>query len=51
MPPRSRRTRPELEQIARSRFGYDALRPGQRQVSEAVLAGQDTSDFFTDSAP
>jgi hypothetical protein len=29
MPARRQRTRAELEQIARTRFGYDALRPGQ----------------------
>jgi ATP-dependent DNA helicase RecQ len=42
MSPRTRRTRDELEQIARRRFGYDALRPAQRQVIERVLQGHDT---------
>jgi len=42
MPLGKPRSRDQLERIARSRFGYDALRPAQRQVIESVLAGQDT---------
>jgi ATP-dependent DNA helicase RecQ len=32
----------QIAAIARDRFGFAALRPGQREAIEAVLAGQDT---------
>lgn len=32
----------QLAELARDRFGYDELRPGQREAVEAVLAGHDT---------
>ena len=32
----------QLVELARDRFGYDELRPGQREAVEAVLAGHDT---------
>ncbi|HEU4657878.1 MAG TPA: ATP-dependent DNA helicase RecQ [Capillimicrobium sp.] len=31
-----------IEQTARERFGFEALRPGQREAISAVLAGRDT---------
>ncbi len=31
-----------IDEIARERFGFRALRPGQREAIEAVLAGRDT---------
>ena len=31
-----------IDEIARERFGFRALRPGQREAVEAVLAGRDT---------
>src|SRR3954449_9431595 len=33
---------PPIEQVARETFGFDALRPGQREAIESVLAGRDT---------
>src|SRR3954449_3017049 len=33
---------PTIEQVARETFGFDALRPGQREAIESVLAGRDT---------
>jgi ATP-dependent DNA helicase RecQ len=32
----------QIERLARERFGFEALRPGQREGVEAVLAGRDT---------
>jgi ATP-dependent DNA helicase RecQ len=32
----------QLVELARDRFGFDELRPGQREAVEAVLAGHDT---------
>jgi len=32
----------QLVELARDRFGFDDLRPGQREAIEAVLAGHDT---------
>ena len=32
----------QLVELARERFGFDDLRPGQREAVEAVLAGNDT---------
>jgi len=32
----------QLAELARDRFGFDELRPGQREAVEAVLAGHDT---------
>src|SRR3954467_8372634 len=31
-----------IERVAREAFGFEALRPGQREAIEAVLAGRDT---------
>jgi ATP-dependent DNA helicase RecQ len=31
-----------IERVAREAFGFDSLRPGQREAIEAVLAGRDT---------
>lgn len=31
-----------IDSLARRKFGYDALRPGQKQAVESVLAGRDT---------
>src|SRR4051794_28962231 len=31
----------DIEQLARERFGFEALRPGQREGVEAVVAGRD----------
>src|ERR687895_2369509 len=31
-----------IERVAREAFGFDALRAGQREAIEAVLAGRDT---------
>ena len=31
-----------IDRVAREAFGFDALRPGQREAIEAVLAGRDT---------
>ena len=31
-----------IDRVAREAFGYEALRPGQREAIEAVLAGRDT---------
>ncbi len=31
-----------IERVAREAFGFDALRPGQREAIEAALAGRDT---------
>src|SRR5688500_1706987 len=31
-----------IERVAREGFGFDALRPGQREAIEALLAGRDT---------
>src|ERR687895_209037 len=31
-----------IERVAREAFGFDGLRPGQREAIEAVLAGRDT---------
>jgi len=39
---RPKRARPPLERVLRERFGFDALRPGQREVIDHVLAGRDT---------
>src|SRR3954470_4069405 len=33
---------PPIERGARETFGFDALRPGQREAIESVLAGRDT---------
>src|SRR4051794_36943854 len=33
---------PPIEAVARDTFGFDALRPGQRDAIESVLAGRDT---------
>src|SRR3954471_15098544 len=33
---------PPIEVVARDTFGFEALRPGQRDAIEAVLAGRDT---------
>src|SRR4051795_1109925 len=33
---------PTIERVARETFGFDALRPGQREAIESVLAGRDT---------
>src|SRR3954463_387652 len=33
---------PPIEVVARDTFGFDALRPGQRDAIESVLAGRDT---------
>ncbi|MEA2484220.1 MAG: ATP-dependent helicase RecQ [Thermoleophilaceae bacterium] len=33
---------PSIEQVARETFGFDTLRPGQREAIESVLAGRDT---------
>src|SRR3954467_4629711 len=30
-----------IERVAREAFGFEALRPGQREAIEAVLAGRD----------
>jgi len=32
----------DIERVARDRFGFSALRPGQREAIESVLAGRDT---------
>jgi ATP-dependent DNA helicase RecQ len=32
----------DIARVARDRFGFEALRPGQREAIEAVLAGRDT---------
>ncbi len=32
----------DIDRIARERFGFPSLRPGQREAIEAVLAGRDT---------
>ncbi len=37
-----RRTARTIDKTARDRFGFDHLRPGQREAIEAVLAGRDT---------
>ena len=34
-------TAERVERVAREAFGFDALRPGQREAIEAVLAGRD----------
>jgi ATP-dependent DNA helicase RecQ len=34
-------TRSEIERVARERFGWDELRPGQADVVEALVAGRD----------
>ena len=34
--------RDRIERVAREAFGFDALRPGQREAIEAVLGGRDT---------
>jgi ATP-dependent DNA helicase RecQ len=39
---RKKRAHPPLERVLRARFGFDALRPGQREVIDRVLAGRDT---------
>ena len=39
---RTSRRRTALEEIARDVFGFDELRPGQREAAEAVAAGRDT---------
>ncbi|MEA2494620.1 MAG: ATP-dependent helicase RecQ [Thermoleophilaceae bacterium] len=33
---------PPIERVARETFGFDTLRPGQREAIESVLNGQDT---------
>src|SRR5436190_2453294 len=33
---------PPIEAVARDTFGFDALRPGQRDAIESILAGRDT---------
>jgi ATP-dependent DNA helicase RecQ len=33
---------PPIERVARETFGFDELRPGQREAIESVLAGRDT---------
>src|SRR5689334_13567054 len=33
---------PPIERVARDTFGFDTLRPGQREAIESVLAGRDT---------
>jgi ATP-dependent DNA helicase RecQ len=35
-------SRDEVERLARERFGFERLRPGQREAIEAILAGRDT---------
>jgi ATP-dependent DNA helicase RecQ len=35
-------TSDRIERVAREAFGFEALRPGQREAIEAVLAGRDT---------
>lgn len=37
-----RRKKPDLHQIAKERFGYDELRPGQAAAVQALLEGHDT---------
>jgi ATP-dependent DNA helicase RecQ len=37
----SRVGRTDIDQLARERFGFEALRPGQREGVEAVVAGRD----------
>jgi ATP-dependent DNA helicase RecQ len=35
-------TTDEIDRVARERFGFETLRPGQREAIESVLAGRDT---------
>src|SRR3954452_19491177 len=35
-------SRAPIERVARETFGFDGLRPGQREAIESVLAGRDT---------
>lgn len=39
---RPRKHQQKLEQIARSEFGYDSLRPGQETAIQGILSGRDT---------
>lgn len=39
---KKRASKPNIEQIAKTRFGYDSLRPGQAEAIQSVLDGHDT---------
>jgi ATP-dependent DNA helicase RecQ len=36
-----------IDEIARERFGFESLRPGQREAIESVLAGRDTAAIMS----
>src|SRR5436305_3631212 len=42
MPRRDRPSAEEIRRLARERFGFNELRPGQREGVESVLSGRDT---------
>src|SRR5207249_1512358 len=50
MPQASSRSRAELQELARDRFGFADLRPGQEEVIQLILGGHDVLSIMPTGA-